>query len=440
MFDSTFVKACYDKIIGLKSDNFDQCLPKFSRLGDSISELYVDELSDLKILSLENLIDVIPNFSERNYPIWDSLTTYNAGDIVIYESLTNSSIRNAYKCLNNLVTSDPSIDTVNWISLVEEYLLESRNKAITGFFREITTQAQINENTKELLKVTDLYNYDYANLQQIQKQGRFVGLRFRMIAGEKVTILHKIAMTLSALQANLNVYLYHESQTTPLATFNFTNISSGFFNWLNMPTPTTDYKLFNKIDTLSPNGYFYLGYYEDDLDLGVNALSKEIVWSYNKSNCSSCTIRTDLFYLKNEVRPFFEVMPFYFAADAINVSRNLPDLTKIQMSSHTFGFNLQISITCNISYFLCRNKQQFAYPLQVYWAKSLLTEMSQSTRDNRGYNKLKDQAIALLAEGSPFLKTYYSALSVAKKTIGQSDFDHQCLNKYQKSLIGYVVK
>ena len=67
------------------SGSDDPCRPALSSDLSGASFLKVDNYSAL--VSIDNLVDLAPNFSGFNYPFWDAVTAYSVGDKVIVDNI-----------------------------------------------------------------------------------------------------------------------------------------------------------------------------------------------------------------------------------------------------------------------------------------------------------------------------------------------------------------
>ncbi len=106
MFNIQEIQDCLFNLVGWKN-SLNICeIPLNPALSTSETGQYYNNTHAL--LRLDNLQAIAPSKNDYNYPTYDGATSYNADDIVIFDSLYYQSLTDAN------VGNDPSTDVVNW--------------------------------------------------------------------------------------------------------------------------------------------------------------------------------------------------------------------------------------------------------------------------------------------------------------------------------------
>lgn len=351
-------------------------------LFESRSGMYWEEGHPL--VTLERLQAVAEQLNPALYPLFDETIYYKPGEIVkddnnaIYRKLDTSLEGTP---LDNTGAWAPTTPLSVWLRGVVEGTIKN---VVQGIFQRKTSQQVV----KSILE--DAYLYDGAgnvNDKEI-KEGRFVGYQFvfRGTDGLRAQIT-KIGSQFSAAQT-IPIYLYYTGQAQAIMSFDLDHTKDNSIVWSKVSDVILRYSTDNGV-----GGAWFLGYYEDDLPMGVQAINRSN-FNFYTGPCSGCG--NNLYALWAKWFKYLSVIPFAVPAGELPDDRSLVwDWTKNQYyhESKTWGLNFQISITCDVSTVVCRQQQVFDEVLKLQFANDMLHEIAYSDRINRTQEKSQQKAM-----------------------------------------------
>lgn len=267
------------------------------------------------------------------------------------------------------------------------WLTRLQSDALTRFVPALVNAQQLSG--KVLLPDTRVVKNDGNRASTVNKQGRFVGIQFRLPT--RRGIAHTIpALTLhfdGALTEPLPLYVYSETQPEPLAQWEVPVGNKGGFVYAFTPPALS-----------LPVGRVWLGYYEADLPIGVHAIEAPV---------ASCGCVDDP-YLR--VAEYFGAAPrgFYVSPLGLDPDRDLfdPALSTLDLSS--FGLNLYFTSYCDIATALQSkdNQGRLAPLVQQALAVRLLEAVISSPNVTQLTSRPDVQADALYAQQAMQAKLY----------------------------------
>lgn len=299
---------------------------------------------------------------------------------------TSSLTVNGFEPLITLQTIDNSKPSN--IAL-DAFLIEMRRSAVQKVINDVMSKKIAKQVQKTTLEETPLINgtAKFNNLQN--KKGRFVGWLFRV--PESINLVHslqKIMVQFSQNVTALNIYVYHSSQDQPIATKPITTTNAPsvstieFLDVNDKPDPIT---LKFQTDTTDAGGFYMIGYYEDDLPVGCQAIYKNI--NVGTKPCGYCDAAHATYYKK--WNSYLKTEAVYVESSDLN-GTSLPLLDDIETAIDTnFGLNFYTSIGCDLTDFIIKHKDVFAHALQTRLAMDLLRYIEVSPTRN---NKVADSA------------------------------------------------
>lgn len=373
MFNSSTVLACFNgsnsSYIGWRNSD-DPCEKALAtKLTTSDSGSYFNEYHPL--LTYKNIKSIAINDKGFKIGVWDVATNYITGKYVEYE-VDGKTIY--YKSLDDVnLGNQPDISPLFWeeVDFLSDWYERRTNESLDKLVHNVAINKQLRHKTKTILDDFKIYKNSGRIKDTITKSGRFVGFYIKLKQAENIKLLiNQIGLQFTQLQVDLPIYLYHTSQNDPLSIINYSTTKSNSFEWL-----SSSYTL-KYVDDNYDTGAFFLGYYEDDVT--GQAINKDMNWDNPCFGCNG--------WKNEDYRSFSQFMgmqPITIASTDIEPGRVLFDLDNVRYTNNTnFGLNLNISIKCDWSDFICRNKDLFrnAYKAQVGY--DFLNEMLYSTRDN----------------------------------------------------------
>jgi hypothetical protein len=196
---------------------------------------------------------------------------------------------------------------------------------------------------------------------------------------------------------NVRVYLFHSSQVEPMAFKDLTiQKGNGSFEWFNVK----DWYMPYISDGNNAGGTWYLCYNQSDLPEGMEAVNVAKDWS--REPCGTCNIGSVEAW--RELTKYLLISPFKVKASETFVE--YPELWDIEQNIYTntcnYGMNVEVSVACDLTDFIIRERQVFATVLQRQVAYTLLRTMAMNpeVRVNRNQSNVSQQNILYELDGN----------------------------------------
>ena len=316
---------------------------------------------------------------------------------------------------------------------LEEYLKEVEDSAITAVLNDIQEKKELEEVSKELVGNDVILNsYGWIN-DTILNEGRFVGimLRPRFDIGIKA-IVNRMGLQFTQPQTGLKIYLYHSQRREHLAVYEFTSTKAGDFVWqdVNEFIMTAD-------DKELSGGTYYLGYYQDDI-MGNAVQYRKLNW--DTGFCRSCDqgVRQKAY---GSISKHIQMGAFYVPSANLDAGRLMFDPEAVMtVSENNWGMNLNISVNCDLTNFICDNRNILKKALGLKVAEKIMKGMLFSTEINSIEEQLRFAMIREL-EGdketrhTPLPKRYEKAIEALH--LNTSSINSTCLPCQRKSGVSY---
>jgi hypothetical protein len=309
------------------------------------------------------------------------------------------------------------------VSLLSQKLEAVHRSAINKVVNEAFLQKKLNEVTKTLMENTQLFDGAGSMQDKEIKLGRFVGYQVVIENNRDIlTIIRRIGFQFSQVNPDFTLYVYHSSQEDPIYEISIVLTKANSFEW---KKPLNEVSLAYLSETYSPGGAFYIGYYEDDL------VGQAINRGYNFGEAPQNCCGGVQYHLYSSWSKFIRVTPFAVAASKIDaIDRKLWDYTANEYTPQkSYGLNLDLSVKCDVSNFLCREKDVFTQAILKQCCVDLLKEMAFSSRNNTVAKEVQTMAFNELynkdlAANSPNKKL---ADAIKALTFDLSDLNEACL-------------
>lgn len=349
------------------------------------------------LVTLENLQAVGTDETDvTGYAFYNGGLVYPVGEVVRDGGPSSTNI---YRKLTVTAAGVPTSDTNAWTQTspfgvwLRSKVMATIKNTISGVF----TRKKLGKVVKSVLEDSVLFD-GAGNLQDKEvKEGRFVGyqLVFRGTDG-LAAIISRISTQFTGVFATpLKLYLYYTGSNDPVKILEVTPNKVNSVQWHEVADCILSY---SSIDN-GVGGAWYLGYYEDDVPFGVQAINRS---NYNfqtgPGGCNGCgnnTYTVWAMWFK-----WISVIPIMVPSSFLNLDKTIWDWTQTQYyyESKTWGINLQMSVSCDVSALICRQQPLFDKVLQMQFAVDMLNEMAFSTRTNRIQELTKQKAMYALAD------------------------------------------
>jgi hypothetical protein len=382
MYNTKVLEQQFRGIVAFLPANDPSYTPLDPTLTASLTGVYVQRTHPL--CTIENLENVAPEFSRYTYPVWNTAVNYAANTLVSYSG-------KIYRAaVENLAGSPAPGVTGDWVEInaFSSWLTDQYNSGIQKLFADLIRYKALYHSNRQLIDSLMLFDGLGRYADKIVKRGRMVGFSIKVASQEGlVATIDKVGAQMSG-NGVVPMYLYHSTQTAPISQFDLVLDRDGSFQWLDGPPEGL---LLSYIGEWSPEGQFYLAYYEDDLPAGVQAIRRESYWGMEPSlTCAFCSAWNHSSYMKWSKH--LKLNAFWIQAGQWNADRTMFDENLIQYDPTTnWGLNLKVTVACDLTPFFLTNKLRFQDALAMSVCIKLLEQIGYTTR----LNSIADQTKAL---------------------------------------------
>ena len=423
MYNPKIVKENFRGLVGLR-----QVYGQYESLDPALTENIIQYLNH-PLLDMENIVSSFRNAKKLGYKNFDVTESYPIGYRVIRDDQAYISLE------ENNKDNDPKTDTEKWkeLNVLSEQLLLSIDGSIDKLVQSIFIRKKLNSLVKTIVDDFRLYDGRSEVINKNANNGRFVGFGFNLKQPADLTVvIPNISFQFDLACPDLKLYLFNTSQSAAVAVYPINYNQPGVVKWFDLV------KLFNGGINLSSfaDGDYKLGYFEGDLAPGAQSIKKETNLVHQEA-CGSCGGTDYDLYLRRS--RYLDMQPFYVDAANLSGTDLWDESTEIYVEKNNWGMNLQLSIHCDLTDFICRNRMIFVEALALQATTDILLAMQYSGNDNQVLQKLQSR-VNYAVNGS---KDNFN-LGLAKETdnaIKALDFDlsgldKQCLPCNDQRLIG----
>lgn len=413
------VDALYG-LIGWRKDLSDNINIDDSLVASESGLYYQDAHS---LLTLKNLMSIAPDFSNRQWDEWVATVSYPLDKIV---SVTGEQGFDLFRCVKTpCLGQDPnSPNSEYWVKAdpFSIWLGEKTRASIANAISHFVYSSMPKGGTATLVEHRLLFNSVGRISDRIASHGNVVGLEAHPIHNYDACVkLHKIGLQ-ALVPANMKqveeVTLKVKSSNDMLNNLVAEKVVTGGYQ--------TNFIELNKDVANTYGGQSLYAFYDQrDLDEhGIEAINRTIDWS--KAPCPACNIIEHQAYLAWS--KYIEVHPFYIEPsklimlDVDDFTFDQQDLVYTNMTN--FGLNLELSVYCDYTDFIIRNKSEFIPLLLKQMAVDMLKEFAYNAnvRANRNSVNISRQDVVFALEGNSDtqglfkeLEHMYKGLNVSTK-------------------------
>lgn len=315
---------------------------------------------------------------------------------------------------------DPEPTEEQLDEIFNKYLQNIYDDSCTDLVSKLIQVKKVRDSARSLLEQQELYTGFGFVGDKIIKHSRFVGFQIDIRKKRNLmAIISKIGFQVDEIQT-VKFYLYHTSQVEPIKTFDFVVTRASSFNWADAGAKM----MLSYLDgNTNSNGFYFFGYYEDDIQGQAIKMDKNL----SKSPCLSCNA-ADLNYY-NAWSKYIGIASISVESEFIDEDRNIFDVSKVvYVDNSNWGINLSITTACDLTVFFSQNKLEFVDALKEQITLNILNKVAYSKRLNGITDKTKGLAMADLAsdDKSSFLNQSYK-VAIDALRVDFSGFDRDCL-------------
>lgn len=371
-------------------------------ITQSESGLYFQDTHPL--MTLKNVRSVMPEDYLFRYPEWLSIVPYKKGqkvrhmDIVWVAKQDNQNMEPPASDFNGDYSDDFGGEYWKPYNFMTDFLRQQTEAGITQAVQTFLQIKGLLRETKDLLERRTFFD-GAGRLQNTQPaQGKLVGMEINPVRSMGVTAkIERIGLQMTGATGNVRVYLFHSSQRDPIkvADLNFTKQNGGF-QWFDMP----DWYMPYISDGNNSGGSWYLVYDQNSLPDGMLAINASKDWS--REPCMTCNAGSVANW--RELTKYLLISPF--KTHAYETFAEYPELWDINDNIYTntsnYGINVEVSVGCDLTDFIVRERMMFATVIQRQVTANLLRTMALNpeVRTNRNQSNVSQQAILYELDGN----------------------------------------
>lgn len=343
-------------------------------LTQSESGMYFQQVHPL--LTLPNLMSIAPDFKNTNFPEHDANSSYKEGVVVTLEDKYYKSIKDVPA--NTEITNDEY-----WIetNLFSEWLEDKTKASIIKLINKFINMKLADKASKSLIENKTLFDGTGRLTNLATNRNRFVGFEVDTVRSKGVTVkINKIGLQFTR-PGKYKVYILHSSCDTPVYSFEFEKLKSNSIEWFK---PKEDILLPYESQEIDAGGSWYIGYLQSDLPENSQAINRDRDWSTQP--CKGCSRQE---FLAWQVwSKYIEVHPFYVDENQLLGEDEQmyfdPEIMNFTYDAN-YGINLDVSVYCDLTDFIIKQKQLFQDVIAKQVAVDFLREFAYNpnVRTNR---------------------------------------------------------
>ena len=356
-------------------------------LTQSDSGLYYQQAHPL--ITLDNVQAIMPEDMSNAYPLWVQDEVYEEGEKVRCDG-------KVWKALVQTV-SKPAADNEKWAqyNVLSDYLARIVDRNIAKTVQTFLQTKSLMKESRSLMERRSLFDGAGRMDNTIQNGQRLVGMEIVPAYSAWVTIhLERIALQMTGATGHVTLYIFHSSQRDPFKTIDFeVKKGNGSMEWQDL----TDCYLPYMGDT----GAWYVVYNQADLPEGMEAVNATKDWS--REPCGTCN-RGSLEAWR-ELTKYMMVSPF--KVPSLLTFAEYPELWDIEQNTytntHNYGINMMLSVACDLTEFIIRQRNIFATVLQRQMAVDILRTLALNpeVRVNRRQSNASQFDLLYEVDGNP---------------------------------------
>ena len=343
-------------------------------LTQSESGMYFQQVHPL--LTLPNLMSIAPDFKNTNFPEHDANSSYKEGVVVTLEDKYYKSIKDVP--VNTEITNDEF-----WIetNIFSEWLEDKTKASIIKLINKFINMKLADKASKSLIENKTLFDGTGRLTNLATNRNRFVGFEVDTVRSKGVTVkINKIGLQFTR-PGKYKVYILHSSCDTPVYSFEFEKLKSNSIEWFK---PKEDILLPYESQEIDAGGSWYIGYLQSDLPENSQAINRDRDWSTQP--CKGCSRQEFLAW--QAWSKYIEIHPFYVDENQLLGEDEQmyfdPEIMNFTYDAN-YGINLDVSVYCDLTDFIIKQKQLFQDVIAKQVAVDFLREFAYNpnVRTNR---------------------------------------------------------
>ena len=415
MYKANEIKTAWAGLIGWRQNPGN--LKIYQSLTESESGLFFQD--EHPLVNLLQLQKVAPK-DENQYSNWHVGTEYFIGDLVHFDGKGHFvSLTGTEEAPN--VGNQPDESPENWAvyQWFSEWLKNLTEAAFIQVVQDFLEQKQLNQTAKSIFEERPIFDRPIYRKVNETNRGDLVGWRFVQVPDMGVlTKLNRVSLCFSEAQT-IDLKLYTIGKTNAVETVSLDYTTPGEIQWFNL-----NWELYFHGQDL--NDSFYVEF--DESQISGYAISQEAVWLLGETRYSE-----DYYFVP--WAKMLQVHPYRLK------ERTEPNPNNFQYEyTRTLGLNFEISMFCDYTEFLIRQKDIFKNAISKRVAMNILRELAYNSNEriNGTEAALSRERILYEIDGDTqgrdtgLSGKYYQALKAAK--INTSGLQAVCLPCQKKGV------
>lgn len=330
------------------------------------------------LCTLDNVRAVMPDVFVGNYPRWNSLLRYKAGDKVQHKGQVYIAGRESVnkeppaRDFNNDYNDDYGADYWLPYNMMSDFLVKLEERVIAQVVQTFLQTKSLLKESKNLLERRTFFDGAGRLNATLPSGQRIVGFEITPAYSMGVTAkIERIGLQMTGATGKVRLYLFHSSQVDPIkvADVEYTKTNGGF-QWFTLE----DWFMPYISEANDSGGAWYLCYNQADLPVGMEAINVARDWS--REPCGTCN-RGNLEAWR-ELTKYINISPF--KVPSLETFAEYPEMWDIEDNIYTnttnYGLNVEVSVGCDLTDFIIEQRQMFATVIQRQMAATVLRTLA----------------------------------------------------------------
>ena len=335
-------------------------------LTESESGLTFQSAHPMCTLAMVNAL--VPSEWERNIPAWTIGTTFRKGELCKH-------LAKYWKALQESTGETPvgGDSDLYWkeTTLLSEKTEQLTRRGIQNAVQRWMSTKKVNKESRTLLEHRAFFDGAGRLQDTVPNQDKIVGFELQAVHGLGVTVkIDKVGLQFNS-PGQVTVYVFHSGKSEPVyqQTVGYSR-SNGTFQWFEPQGWYLPY-----LNPWGAGGTWYLVYVQRDCipDDGVLMEAIRVSKDWNAEPCGGCNIGSVQAW--RELLQYVRMSPMQ-AATPGSWDKSDPQRWNLANNCYTpgtnYGLNVMVSVMCDVTDIIIKNKQQFAPVIKLQTAYDIL--------------------------------------------------------------------
>lgn len=345
------------------------------------------------LVTLDNIRAIMPDDYMYQYPAWKVTDTYAMDAKVRHQG-------RIWIATQEVTGVEPDDGVEGWqpYDMVSDYIRQQVRSGIAQTVQQFLQTKSLLKESKPLLERRTFFDGSGRINNTQPNQHRLVGFAINPVRAMGVTAkIERIGLQMKGATGKVRVYLFHSSQAEPIYTDELeVTKGNGSFQWFNVK----DWYMPYISDGNDAGGTWYLCYNQSDLPEDMEAINVAKDWS--REPCGTCNIGSVEAW--RELTKYLAITPYKVPVgeDFAEYPEMWDEESIIYTNTCNYGMNVEVTVACDLTDFIIRERQVFATVLQRQVAYTLLRTMAMNpdVRVNRNQSNVSAQGILYELDGN----------------------------------------